>query len=58
MRADFDDSSWPRAVEHSVAAVDPKDGYDRVEWDPTARLIWSEDLEVDNTLLCRATVER
>lgn len=53
----FDDSSWPSAVEHTVAAVSPKDGYDRIDWDSSAELIWSADLEQDNTLLCRLTVE-
>ena len=52
----FDDGGWPNAVEHSVAAVDPKHGYDAIDWDSGARLIWSEDLERDNTLLCRFTV--
>lgn len=54
--AAFDDARWPSAIEHSVAAVDPKGGYDAIAWDPAARLIWSEDLEQDNTLLCRFTV--
>lgn len=52
----FDDSAWPDAVEHSVAAIGPKQGYDRVNWDNAAKLIWSGDLETDNTLLCRATI--
>jgi hypothetical protein len=53
---DFDDSAWPAAIEHSVRAVDPKDGYDEISWDASAELIWSADLELDNTLLCRVTV--
>ena len=52
----FDDSSWPAATEHSVQAVSPKDGYDTIRWDPSARLIWSADLKQDNTLLCRMTI--
>jgi hypothetical protein len=27
---DFDDSNWPAAIEHSVDAVRPKDGYDQI----------------------------
>lgn len=54
--ADFDDSHWPDAVEHSVAEVSPKGGYDRIDWAPQARLIWGEDLKKDNTLLCRVTI--
>lgn len=55
--ADFDDGSWAKAVEHSESAVRPKDGYDRVRWDSSARLIWSDDLVQDNTLLCRLQIE-
>lgn len=54
---EFDDSAWLAAVEHSVRAVDPKDGYDEIEWDDAAQLIWSRDLELDNTLLCRVTID-
>lgn len=54
--ADFDDSAWPMAVEHSVREVSPKDGYDEISWDANAKLIWSDDLVLDNTLLCRASV--
>lgn len=54
----FDDSEWPSAVEHSAAAVRPKGGYDDISWRDGARLIWSADLETQNTLLCRLTVRR
>jgi hypothetical protein len=49
----FDDDGWPAAVIHSEQAVRPHGGYDDIRWDSTARLIWAEDLEIDNTLLCR-----
>lgn len=52
----FDTSAWPQAVVHSEQSVGPKDGYDEITWDPTASLIWGEDLEMDNTLLCTVTV--
>lgn len=52
----FDDSAWPQATEWSARAVRPKGGYDRIQWNAEARLIWSEDLETDNTLLCRTVV--
>lgn len=55
--ADFDDSNWPMAVEHSEREVSPKDGYDRIQWDSSAKLIWSDDLVQDNTLLCRVQME-
>jgi hypothetical protein len=53
---DFDDSDWPAAVEHSVSEVGPKGGYDNIPRDNAAKLIWSEDLVLDNTVLCRMTV--
>ena len=54
----FDDAEWPSAVEHSEAAVRPRGGYDAIDWRDGARLIWTADLETNNTLLCRLTVEQ
>jgi hypothetical protein len=56
--ASFDDSAWPRATEHDAAAVGPKEGYFDVQWDTSAKFIWSEDLFADNTVLCRTKVEK
>ena len=53
---DFDDSDWPAAIVHSAADVGPKDGYDEVTWDDSAKLVWGESLKQDNTLLCRLTI--
>lgn len=53
---EFDDSQWNNAIAHSAAAIDPKGGYDGIDWHADAELIWSGDLETDNTLLCRATI--
>lgn len=55
--ADFDSSNWTPATIHSEAAVSPKDGYDEIAWDTSAALIWSADLETDNTILWRVTIE-
>ncbi len=55
--ADFDDSGWSLATVHTSADVGPKDGYDEIEWHPSARLVWGPDLESDNTILCRAWVQ-
>lgn len=55
--ANFDDSAWPNAVEHSARAVRPRGGYTSYSWDSSSSLIWGEDLEIDNTLLCRFTLE-
>ena len=53
----FDDSSWVNATEYTAAQVRPKDGYDRIKWGSNAKLIWTDDLEKDNTLLCRLVVD-
>jgi hypothetical protein len=52
----FNDASWPSATEHTAAAVSPKEGYLQIAWRPTAKFIWSSDLKLDNTVLCRVTV--
>ena len=55
-RADYDDSAWPSAVPFSAGDVRPKGGYDAIDWQPEAQLIWSADLETHNTVLCRLAV--
>ncbi|SDB43882.1 PEBP family protein [Bauldia litoralis] len=55
--ADFDAAGWQAASVFSEREVSPKDGYDRIRWDDAAELIWGPDLETDNTVLCRITVE-
>ena len=54
----FDDSQWAVATEHSAREVSPKDGYDAIDWKPGAKLIWGNDLKLDNTLLCRTVIDR
>lgn len=53
----FDASAFSSATEWSADAVGPKDGYDEINWDSSAQLIWGTDLEVDNTILLRTTVQ-
>lgn len=53
----YDDSNWANATEHTATDVDPKDGYYDIAWDTTAQFIWGPDLETNNTLLCRVTIE-
>ena len=55
---DFDDSGWTATTIHSAAAVGPKDGYDAISWDSRAEIIWGADLETDNTILCRVTINK
>ncbi|MGH1493870.1 MAG: PEBP family protein [Acidimicrobiales bacterium] len=52
----YDSSGWTTATEWSSGDVGPKDGYDEIDWDSSAQLIWGTDLEVDNTVLFRTTV--
>lgn len=53
----FDDRAWPAATEHSAKAVSPKDGYNNITWDSSAKFVWSSDLVQDNTVLCRVTIK-
>lgn len=55
--ADFDDSNWNATTVHSTTSVGVKDGYNQIGWSSMAQIIWGPDLETDNTLLCRITVE-
>lgn len=54
---DFDDSAWPFAREYSERDVRPKDGYDQVRWNSSAKFIWGADLEQSNTIICRLVVK-
>lgn len=56
--AAFDDTAWAPATVYSELAVAPKEGYDDIDWDSQAQLIWGADLLTHNTLLCRVTVEQ
>ena len=58
MASGFDDSDWSMATIHSTRDVRPKDGYDRIKWDRSAKLIWGPNLEQDNIVLCRFTVRK
>lgn len=57
MSIDFPMEEWSNATEFSESEVRPKDGYDRIAWDSAAKLIWSEDLKKDNTILFRMVIE-
>ena len=51
----FDDSSWSKAAVYSADQVKPKLGFNEIDWDQSASLIWGADLRVDNILLWRTT---
>ncbi len=53
----YNDSAWSNAIVYTEAQVSPKDGYDEINWNSSAKLIWGVDLETSNTILCRVTIE-
>jgi len=55
--ADFDSSSFVSASIYSESQIGVKDGYSEISWDSSAKLIWGDDLEIDNTLICKLTVK-
>lgn len=55
--AGFDDGSWTLVSSYSEREVRPKEGYDQIRWDGSARLIWSSDLKLHNTVLVRLVIE-
>jgi len=52
---DFDDSDWVSATEYTTEQVDPKAPYFEHDF-KGAKFIWSDDLELDNTVLFRHVV--
>lgn len=54
---DFDDSQWPRAVEYSQERIDPKEPFFQHDF-KGAKWIWTEDLDLDNTVIFRKRVEK
>jgi hypothetical protein len=54
----YKDSTWSYATEFSKEAVGVKDGYFDVTWTPSAALIWSSDLKLDNIILLRKVVKQ
>ena len=52
----FDTSTWESATEYTATTVGVKQGYYDITWNSAAKLIWTSDLKLDNTLLCKATV--
>ena len=53
----YKDSSWKLATEFSEEAVGVKDGYFDFTWTPSAALIWSSDLKLDNIILLRKVIK-
>ena len=53
----YKDSSWKFATEFSKETVGVKEGYFDFAWAPTATLVWSSDLKLDNVILLRKIVK-
>lgn len=56
-KPDFDDSAWPHAVEYTEDRVNPKQPFYESDF-AGAKWIWSEDLDLDNTVIFRTRVEK
>jgi hypothetical protein len=56
--AGFDTTGWEQATVYTAAQIGVKNGYFDIPWDATAKLIWTSDLNADNTLLCKTTVTK
>lgn len=54
---DFDDSRWPNATEYTEERVNPKEPFYQADF-TGAKFIWSEDLDLDNTVIFRIKVEK
>lgn len=54
---DFDDSTWPKAVEYTEQRIDPKAPYFEADF-KGAKFIWSSDLNLDNTVIFRTRIEK
>ena len=52
----FNDASLPTASTYSKEQVGVKDGYNNISWSSNAQIIWTSDLEIDNTILWRYVV--
>lgn len=54
---DFDDSAWGFATEYTAARVGPDGDYVASDFS-TAKFIWTDDLNLDNTVIFRTTVQK
>ena len=52
---DFDDSAWGQAKEYTEEQVKPKQPYFEADF-KGARFIWTDDIDLDNTVIFRHTV--
>ena len=53
----FDDSKWENATEYIEERVNPKEPFYKADFSG-AKWIWTDDLDLDNTILFRTTIEK
>jgi phosphatidylethanolamine-binding protein (PEBP) family uncharacterized protein len=53
----FKETGWSRGVAYTEEEVGVKEGYNEVDWDSRAKLIWSSSLTLDNTVLFRTVAK-
>lgn len=53
---DFDDSDWANATEYKQQTVGPKESFFKHDFQ-NAKFIWSNDIELDNTVIFRHVVK-
>jgi len=54
---DFDDSKWANATEYTEERINPKQPYFEADF-KGAKFIWTEDLDLDNTVIFRTRIEK
>ena len=54
---DFDDSKWANATEYTEERVNPKEPFYQADF-TGAKFIWTEDLDLDNTVIFRTKIEK
>ncbi len=54
---DFDDRKWANATEYTEERINPKQPYFEADF-KGAKFIWTEDLDLDNTVIFRTKIEK
>ena len=57
LAVDFDDSKWGNATEYPEQRVNPKEPFYQADF-KDAKFIWTDDLDLDNTVIFRTRVEK
>ena len=53
----FDDSKWANTAEYTEQRVNPKEAFYQADF-TGAKFIWTEDLDLDNTIIFRTKIEK